>query len=435
MKEFDSVMKRTIKMGALSGAVVAALALAGCSSGGSGDAGQSGETGGGSSSGALDVFVNMPTGSPQETVMKDLVSKFEEQDGTKVNLMVAATSFEDDMKVKMASDSVPDVFSTHGWSVLRYSPFLTPLENEPWAQYMNPGLDNTMLDADGHLYALPLEYSTTGLIVNYDVLEAAGVKVDSLKTWDGLDAAMAAIKEKSGISPFTSSGKESNAGDVGNFIASGQFTPAQLTAFTDGTFDTAVWESGVSDHIEKWQKAGYFNPDFVSATLDDMSRQLAEGTAAFALSWPFVIGTALEYNPDANIGFVPIPGVEGEYLVGGEGVSAFGVAKNSKNPEAAMKFLAFLAEPENAKALLAATGAYSGLTNVEVDLGNLQADFDKYVASGDIPTKPFFDRVYLPNGMWNTIITTTDALINGQSTSAEAAKQMAEQFQTLYGQE
>lgn len=35
-------------------------------------------------------------------------------------------------------------------------------------------------------------------------------------------------------------------------------------------------------------------------------------------------------------------------------------------------------------------------------------------------TVPVFDRVYLPNGMWNTL-TTTDGLITGQSDPKGAA--------------
>ena len=122
-------------------------------------------------------------------------------------------------------------------------------------------------------------------------------------------------------------------------------------------------------------------------------------------------------------------------MVGGEGVSAFGVSKTSKNEELALKYVDFLAQPENAKPFLEAMGAYAGLTNVEVDLGNLQPSFDKYVAGGEIPTMPFFDRLYLPNGMWNTIITTTDGVINGQMTAEVAAQQMADQYQTLYSQQ
>lgn len=421
----------TRKLAHLVAASIAAVALGltGCSSG------DSGSSPNGSSDGEIDALFNMPTGSPQEQAMNDLIAKFEEEEGIKVNVVYASTTFEDDMKVKMASDSIPDVFSTHGWSVLRYGPYLEPLNDQPWAEFVNPGLKNVMYDEEGNIFALPLEYGTTGMLVNYDLLEHANIDAEKLTTWDDFNAAMQTLKDELGITPFTASGKDSNAGDIGNFLASGNFTEEQKKQFQDGTFDPALWQEGVTDLVELWQKEGYFNPDFVSASLDDMSRQLADGSAAFALSWPFVVNTAYEYNPEANLGFIPIPGIEEPYLVGGEGVSAFGVSKTAQNKDAAIAFVNFLAEPENAEPLLDSMGAYSGLTNVEVDLGEMQPSFDMYVAPGDVPTQPFFDRVYLPNGMWNSIITTTDGVINGQMSSSEASEQMKAQFDTLYGQQ
>ncbi len=414
-----------------------ALALTACSGGGGAEKPASGDSegaaeGGSGGGGTIEFFFNAPTGSPQETAMKELVGEFEEQTGTKVDMKVASSGYEDEMKVRLASGDVPDVFATHGWSVLRYGQFLTPLEDQPWAEHMNEGLKDVMLDADGHLYAIPLEYGISGLIVNFDVLEANGIDPESISTWDGFNAAATKLKE-AGITPIVSSGADRNSGDVGNFTASGQFTEEQNQKFASGEFDTALWQEGVSDHIQEWADNGWFNPDYVSATYDDMARQLAEGSAAFAFSWPFLANTALEFNPEVNMGFVPFPGPEG-FLVGGEGVTAFGVAKDSKNPQEALDFLTFLAEPANAERLLGAQGAYSGLTNVNVDVGKIAPSYEKYVAPGTVPVKPFFDRVYLPNGMWDSIITTTDAVINKQMTSEQAAKAMQEQFNTLYAQ-
>ncbi len=98
-------------------AAMAALALTGCSSGGS----QSGESGSGSGD-ALDLYLNMTTGSAQYKAIQQLGSKFQEQTGTKVNISIDSSNFEDNMKVRMASGNLPDIWTTHGWSVMRYSP-------------------------------------------------------------------------------------------------------------------------------------------------------------------------------------------------------------------------------------------------------------------------------------------------------------------------
>ncbi len=47
---------------------------------------------------------------------------------------------------------------------------------------------------------------------------------------------------------------------------------------------------------------------------------------------------------------------------------------------------------------------------------------------------PYFDRVHLPNGMWNTLVTTTDSVITGQSDVTKAVSQVEQDFTSLHGQ-
>lgn len=398
--------------------------------------GESGASGGASGE-TLDVYLSMTTGSAQYTAIQGIAKTFEEKTGTKVKISIDSSNFENNMKVRMAAGNLPDVWTTHGWSVLRYGPFLEPLTDRPWAQYVNKGLDASMRDANGTLYALPIDYTVTGMLTNFDVLKDAGVDPDSIKTWDDFDAALAKVKAI-GKSPLVSSGKDSGpAGDLANVIAANSFTDAQLDGFKNGTFDSAAYQKEVLDRMGSWASSGYFNPDYVSASSDDMAKQLGAGDAAFGGGQPSLLATSLTYSPDANVGFIPFPsnGTNGQYLVGGEGMAAFGVWKDSPRKEAALKFIDFLAEPANATELLKAYASYSGLTNVTADLGTLQSSYDKWVAPGKLPTKPFFDRVYLPNGMWSTLISSTDAVITKQATPAQGTKQMADQFKTLFGQQ
>jgi len=412
---------RIIRASALAG--VAALVLSGCAASGSSD------------SSALTFSVYMTADSAERTVLQELITAFTDKTGIDVELSYDTDNYESNLKVQMASNNLPDVFATHGWSVLRYSSFLEPLNDQPWAKNVNPALDASMRDDKGNIYALPLEYTVAGIDVNLDVLKKAGVDPDNLKTWDDFDAALAKVAA-SGVSPLTASGKSSSAGNIADYISSNAFTDAQLTSFSKGTFDTSAWAQNVLSHVKTWVDKGYFNPDYSSASLDDMASQLAQGQAGFALvPASSILATAMKLNPEANIGFIPIPNAQGEqYFVGGEGVSSFGVSKSSAHKDDALKFVDFLAEPENAAKVAASVGSYSGLTGVEVDLGVLQSSYDTWVASGDLPTKPFFDRVYLPNGIWDTMIATTDSVITGQSSPTDAAKQMKLQFDTLYGQ-
>jgi raffinose/stachyose/melibiose transport system substrate-binding protein len=408
-------------------ATAAVMGLAAC--GGSGQSGASGE------GGALEVYLDMSTGSPVYAEMKTLVDTYQQETGTSIDLSIDGTeSYEKEMKVRMASSNLPDVFSTHGWSLLRYSPFLEPLTDQSWVKDVNTGLDSAMKDSDGNIYALPIEYTVTGLSVNFDVLEEAGVDPDSITTWDDFDAAAAKVKA-AGKTAIACSGKGSGAGNIADFIASGAFADDQLASFTNGDFLSDAWTGNVLDRVADWSEKGYFNPDYSSATDDDVARLMGQGEAAFAMRQPSALQAALDLNPDANIGFIPMPTDSGQgYLVGGEGVNAYGVSKTSENKEAALAFLDFLAQPENATALAEATGTYSGLTTADPDLGTLQNSYDTWVAPEELPTNPFFDRVYLPNGIWDTMIATTDSVITGQSDASSATRQLADQYNTLYSQ-
>jgi len=402
----------------------ASLALTGCSAGGSDD---------GSSKITFSLY--MTADSPAKAVYEELIDEFTARTGIEVEMSYDTTNYENNIKVQMAANNLPDVFATHGWSVLRYSDFLAPLNDRSWVADVNPALDKSMRDSEGNIYALPLEYTVAGIDVNLDVLEAAGVDADAITTWGDFDDALTKVKA-AGVTPITASGKSSSAGNMADYIASNAFSDSEKQKFTDGDFDVDAWSSAVLSHVAGWQKDGYFNPDYVSASLDDMASQLAQGQAAFALvPASSILGTALKINPDANIGFVPVPSDDGEqYTVGGEGINSFGVAKATKNKDAALEFVDFLAEPANAAKVAGSLGSYSGLTDVTADLGVLQASYDKWVAPGTIPTMPFFDRVYLPGGIWNAMIATTDSVITGQATADDAAEQLKVQFDTLYGQ-
>ncbi|WP_303325426.1 ABC transporter substrate-binding protein, partial [Actinomyces radicidentis] len=279
--------------------ISAALALAGCSNSGSGGSSASG------SGDSIEVFFNMTSGSPVVEVTKEIITAFQTKTGVSVNATYDQAGYEDAIKVRLASGDIPDVFATHGWSVMRYSEFLEPLNDRPWAQSVNEGLNSSMLDSSGNLYAVPLQYTVAGIGVNLDLLESAGVDSTNIKTWDDFNAAAAKIAA-TGNAVIASSGKDGLAGNVVNFICSGAFTDAELSAFKAGTFESDAYKK-VLDLIASWAENGWFNKDYASASTDDVSRAMAEGTAAFMLDQPDQLNTALSYKADANIGFIPYP--------------------------------------------------------------------------------------------------------------------------------
>ena len=68
----------------------------------------------------------------------------------------------------------------------------------------------------------------------------------------------------------------------------------------------------------------------------------------------------------------------------------------------------------------------SGLDYVTSDTGRLAPYYDKYT-SADVLTIPYFDRKYLPSGMWNDLCVTGGSLLAGQPGAAESSVEQMEQ--------
>ncbi|WP_422742445.1 ABC transporter substrate-binding protein [Micromonospora sp. WMMD754] len=403
------------------------IALTGCTGGGT-------DSGGGKG-GQLEFLTGTAVDSPLYGQYQDLVKKFEaDHSGVKVNLVPSSTDHEGDLKVRLASGNIPDIWMTHGWSLLRYGKFLMPLQNEPWAKDLAPALKPAMLGQGGELYAMPVDTDIAGLLYNADVLAEAGVKPDDIKTWDDFNRAAAAIKAK-GETPIYAAGKDQwPTGLFVDWIAPGVFSEAELKSMKEGTFAEGSYTK-VLDTVGAFREAGLFNKDYSSATTDNVARALAEGKTGFSFLMNFVATSAFEYKKDARIGFMPVPTANGgkPYLISGE-KNALGINKDTKHPKEAKELLAFLAQPENLTKLAKASGSAPGLTSAQSDLGGLQSSYDTYVKSGAVPTVPYFDRVYMPNGAWDTMVKTTDGVVTKQSTVADSVAKVKTDFTKLYAQ-
>lgn len=415
-------------------AAVAALCtlLSGCS--GSGNGTQPSVAPEASQAAGLSGDLEFMTGA---AVDSDLYLKYEElteaflaaNPDVTIELVPSSTDHEGEVKTRLASGNIPDIWMTHGWSLLRYSEFLTPLQDEKWASDLSPALKPAMVSPEEALYALPIDVDIAGILYNEDVLKAAGWQAKDITTWEAFDKAAADIAASGTTAIYTAGKDRWPTGLFVDWIAPGAFSEEQLTAMSEHTFQREPYQVAL-DKVAQFRDAGYFNPDYSSATTDDISAALAEGKAGFSFLMNFVAVGAYTYNPDAKVGFMPIPSASGgePYLVGGE-KNALGIWKDTENPEAAKAYLAFLAQPENLGALAKTAGSAPGLTTATADLGGLQASFDSYV--GKVATVPYFDRVYMPNGAWDSIVSTTESVLTKQASVSDALDKVAADFEQL----
>lgn len=384
--------------------------------------------------GAVITFATNVVGEKAEA-LEAACREFENETGYTVDFQAPGSSYEELMKTKMSANELPDVFTTHGWSVARYSDYLMPVNDLEWAADINEQIKPVITNADGEIFVLPVDMDVAGIVCNVSVLDEAGVNPDEIKTWDDFGAACEKIKE-AGKTPIHMGGKDNwTIGQYFDWAAPSFYITdennSQAQALKDGTFDTETWEK-VAGLMDSWVKAGYFNEDVLTADYNSDMKALAEGTAAFCFYGNSSVVDAKNVNPDAKIGMMPIPAASADdepSLIAGEDIAA-GVWKDSKVKDQAVELLNYLAKPEVIKAIAESAGNKAGLNGVEVEVGEIGEYYDKYA---DVETFPYFDREYLPSGMWDVMCATgADILAQKDGAVENAAMTMEQNFNDKY---
>lgn len=383
----------------------------------------------------LTLMVNFQAVEAVTVALEEVIADYHAANpGIEIELIPGTSDYEALMKSKMATNDLPDMWSTHGWSVGRYSEYLMPLEDQAWANDLHPAIEPVITDDNGHIYVLPLDVDMAGVPYNKDVVEAAGIDVADIKTWADMFEAMELIKAQ-GISPAHIGGKD--VWPVGNFLdwaAPSVFVTDENNYSGDdllaGNFDTAKWDL-LSNLMKGLNDNDYLNVDNLTSTYSDSALALAQGQTAFLFYGNYVLAEAWSYAPDANLGFFPVPAFyEGDEpsLVSGERTTV-GIWKDTENEAACKEFLNFLAQPENAAKIASANGIPAGLTTAKSDTGKLDSDYKRWASVGAFP---YFDRAFLPSGMWDTMCSTGSGILSGSMTTDEANEKMLEDFNRMY---
>ena len=385
----------------------------------------------------LSMMVNFQPNEPVVGALQAAIDGFQaENPNIMITLTPGNSDYEALMKTKMATNDLPDIWSTHGWSVMRYSEYLEPIEDQAWVKDLHPSIAPVITNNDGQIFVIPMDVDVAGIAYNKDVLTDAGVDITTIKTWDDFYGAMETIKNN-GVTPIHMGGKDNwTVGAFFDWLAPSLYITDETRYKGDellaGTFDTDIWTEGAELCIELADK-GYLNVDMLTSGFSDSARSLAEGSSAFVILGNYVITEALTYKEDANLGFFPVPAYyEGDEpsLISGER-TALGIWKDSPNKDAAKKFFDYLATPDVMASVASANGVPAGLVTATSDTGILA---DSYEQWQDVEAFPYFDRAFLPSGMWDTMCTTGTGALSGEMTPEEVSAQMLSDFTKLYNQ-
>jgi raffinose/stachyose/melibiose transport system substrate-binding protein len=369
---------------------------------------------------------------PVQDVYKQIADAFmKENPSIKVDYQFPG-DYENVLKVKMAANDLPDIFDTHGWAIIRYGKYLADLKDQPWVGQMTDTIKDVVTDKEGKVYVLVTSEAKDGLTYNVDLLNQYNIQPP--KTFDELMAAAEKLKKDSGgkVTPFFFSGVDDwMIGQFFDYFATSLLiSPEQNEGakLLDGSFDWKKWTQLPEKFLEMYKK-GYMNKDVLTAKYSDLPAQFAQGQVAFTLLGPSFADEVHKTNPNVKIGFMPVPSmVAGDEpnFSGGER-NTMGVWKDSKHPEQAKKLIAYFAQPDNMAKIANVTKLPPGLKGV-----TSQHDFSPYYEQyASVRVFPYFDRVYLPNGMWDVMCKTGSAMLGGTVTPAQYSDKMKQEVSRL----
>lgn len=370
-----------------------------------------------------------------------IVDRFENESGCKVEVTsYGMDDYENSLKTRMASNTLPDVFETHGWSILRYKEYLTDLSGESWVSQYDESALGVIQDENGEIYVCMPTLMPNGILVNLEVCEDAGVDVYGLNTWEDFSEACKKIKD-AGYTPIGQAPGPGNIANVAGTWASYEGELAEDSdAMLDGTYDFESMVPWLEMYAE-WLEKGYLFDDYATIKSEDATQRFASNKSAFWIGndAQFFLG-CLQLNPEGKYAIVPAFASKegGKRFVGiGEG-DAFGIWKDTEHADAAKAFLTFLAKPENAAELAENTGFVSCMKeSMQIDEGiALQYfnDMKEKFAETDILYENLWDRKYMPSGMWPVFKQSLDVLIADPSAEGvqDAKGILLENYKDLY---
>ncbi|WML38365.1 ABC transporter substrate-binding protein [Neobacillus sp. OS1-2] len=376
------------------------------------------------------------TNEADKVTLQKVVEKFEKENpDIDIKENYPADGYEGMLRVKMAANDMPDLFDTHGWAINRYGEYVEDLKNMDWVKDLDPALDQILKDETGKVYAYPLNQAKDGLTYNASLLKEYGIEPPT--TFDEFMAALETIKKKGKgeVTPLWFAGSDKSA--FGQYFD--QFaTPLLITAnknfqkeLLDGTFDWSNY-TYLPEKLKEMHDKKLLNEDVLTAQNHQMVDLMAQNKIGFIVGGGMLGPSVEELNPKVKLGVVPMPVIyEGDKpsWIGGER-HTLAVWKDSKVKKEAKKFIEFISQPEMVKEIAEGTSLPAGLTNTESK--NYYSEY--YEKYKDVKVEPYFDRVYLPSGMWDPMGGTGQELLSGKMSPEQVSKKMAEEYKRLLEQ-
>ena len=329
-----------------------------------------------------------------DTVLQQVAAMYTEETGIEVKVVTAASgTYNQTLIAEMDKSEAPTLFVIGNQNAVKeWKDYALDLKDSAIAKELNTDAYN-LYDEDGHLVSIGYCYECYGIIVNPDLITAAGHTMDEIKNFAGLKAVAEDIHARAaelGFDAFSASDMDSSS--------SWRFTGhmANLEYYYESVDNPDAWKECPSS-IEGTYMANFknlydlcINNSLTPATElatggHDAANQFKTGKAAFYVNGSWEYSGVAESVPNATM----IPyycGVEGEEKAGlncgTENCWAINSQASEADQKATMDFMVWcVTDPEASRLLVDTFGVMPYKSAAESTNGFLAAA-NQYAADG-----------------------------------------------------
>lgn len=372
--KFKSAVKKMFSV-AVAGAMV--LSLAACGGG-------SGSESGGSDEGGDSVTLKFQQwwgAELPEGYLDDIVAKYEEETGVKVELLTAPWA---DTKTAITAgatnNTIADIISVDGAWLSEFVDMgiLTDVE----AAGVDTSLAGDVWKVEDKSYVVPVNNFAYPMYVNMDILKASGVS-EIPTTWNELIDACKKITD-AGYSAFALNLGTTNANGIQNVFGGTGWASGITLKDESGAYKTEGNEDlkSLAELFKTLYDDGSLYPGMSTLEESEMTSNFAAGNCAFTLA----SAATMSQFTDVNFEAVTVPVKDG--YEGQSGICyaswAIGISEASENKEEAAKFVNYLlggldGKDGSVSAGLAATmSAFPNSTVAEPDYSEAPEQFQSF---------------------------------------------------------
>lgn len=341
-------------------------------------------------------FLSLKQEQASQAAFKEIIKRFE---SANTNITVDLQSMNADqlkttLRARAASDEMPDLVT---WMKEIDSEYLLDLKGEGFLGNLNAeSIEAANALYKDEVYAMPIDNGYIGFYYNKTVLADNNLEVPTTLT--EMKQVVEALEAK-GIPAFATGSKDLSVA----------YMPL-IALFSETVFGRNVNWSAERDAgdvsiatDESWKLAFDLHKEYVygysdtnasfNIGYDDANAMLAQGKAAFYGNGSWALEPIRQVGPDADIGLMAFPisdnPEESKLLVFPD--TSLSIMKDSKNADAAKKFLEFVASQEAGEIWSENVKVSSTVNGVNVDYDPIAADINQYISSGQFT--PYGDRV------------------------------------------